>query len=285
MMTVHPSLPKFMGKVDDLQLFLADLKNQAKMCHWDHPTHGILNFPVAGTTFHLLDDYGKLMSDQIQVAWTARTDSRALQNVQMMCECLMVSITDEAKSALALSDLDFYEDGPKLFFHIVNQLFMATFSNAQATRDQLSDFHPKRLKYNIIQINNYVCLAIKMLKAASTAGGTITDQEILYFQFKIYKKIKALAEWATHMLFIEAQVASTPTYVLDTLFKSTYMTLLNQGLWHLSDKMPEEQTLAMVAQQQQQNEKQESPKPCLIKTPKMLIKKRKHLCLCKTKAN
>ena len=116
--------------------------------------------------------------------------------------------------------MDFYEDGPKLFFHLVNQLFMATFSNAQATRDQLSDFHPKQMKYDtpIIQINNYACLAIKMLKAASTTGGTITDKEILYFQFKIYKKIKAPPEWATHMLFIEAQVASTPTYIPDTLF-------------------------------------------------------------------
>ena len=60
-----------------------------------------------------------------------------------MYECLMGSIMDKAKSALASSDLDFYEDGPKLFFYIVNQLFTATFSNAQVTRHQLSDFHPK----------------------------------------------------------------------------------------------------------------------------------------------
>ena len=38
------------------------------------------------------------------------------------------------------------------------------------------------------------------LKAASSAGGTITNQEILYFQFKVYKKIKAPAEWTTHIL-------------------------------------------------------------------------------------
>ena len=104
----------------------------------------------------------------------------------------MGSIMDKAKSALASSDLDFYEDGSKLFFHIVNQLFMATFSNAQATRDHLSDFHPKRMKYDIIQINNYIHSAIKTLKAASTTGGMITDQEILYFQFKTYKRSKHL---------------------------------------------------------------------------------------------
>ena len=79
------------------------------------------------------------------------------------------------------------------------------------------------MKYNVIKINNYVHSAIKTLKVASTTGGTITDQEIY-----------APVEWATHMLFIEAQVASTPTYIPDTLFneaQSKYTTLLNQGRW------------------------------------------------------
>ena len=92
------------------------------------------------------------------------------------------------------------------------------------------------------------------LKAALSAGGTITDQEILYFQFKVYKKIKASAEWTTHILFIESTVTSTPGYTPETLFNKTQAkntTLLNQGLWKPSDKTPEEQTLAMVAQQQQ----------------------------------
>ena len=137
---------------------------------------------------------------------------------------------------------------------VVSQLFTATFSNAQATRDNLADFHPKRFRYDVIQVNNYISSAVMTLKAASSAGGTITDQEILYFQFKIYKKIKAPAEWTTHILFLESTVASTPGYTPETLFNETqakYTTLLNQGLWKPSDKTPEEQTLAMVAQQQQ----------------------------------
>ena len=92
------------------------------------------------------------------------------------------------------------------------------------------------------------------LKAASSAGGTISDQEILCFQVKVYKKIKAPAERTTHILFLESTVASTPGYTLETLFneiQAKYTTLLNQGLWKPSDKTPEEQTLAMVSQQQQ----------------------------------
>ena len=59
----------------------------------------------------------------------------------------------------------------------------------------------------------------------------------------------------SHIIFLEATLVSQPLYSPDTLFnevqsKCTHLT--NQGLWHPSDKTPEEQTLAMVAQQQQQ---------------------------------
>ena len=62
---------KFMGKVNALQLFLADLKTSAKMYHWDHPTHGILMVAVDGTNYNLLKDYGKITEPQVQVAQTA----------------------------------------------------------------------------------------------------------------------------------------------------------------------------------------------------------------------
>ena len=159
------------------------------MCHWDHPTHGILTVTVDGTNYNLLKDYGKITKPQVQAAQmahnTADASPQAKQNSQMMYECLMASITEEAKSVLTSRDQDFHEDGPSLFYHVVSQLFTATFSNAQATCDNLADFHPKRFKYNIFQVNNNISSAMMTLKAASLAGGTITDQVILYFQFKV----------------------------------------------------------------------------------------------------
>ena len=176
---------------------MADLKDRSETCRWNSTTHGIISLVISGTTYTLLDDNGKVNATQIQTARVARAnagDVRAYQNAQMMYECLKNSITDDAKLALASRELNFLEDGPTLFFHIVNQLFTATFSNAQATRDKLTEFHPEGFKYDILQVNNFIRAADKTLKAASTSGGTITDQEILYFQFKIYKKIKAPAE-------------------------------------------------------------------------------------------
>ena len=248
---------KFTWKVNTLQLFLVDLKPKAKTCHWDHPTHGILTVAVDGTEYNILNVYGKITDLQVEAARAAcnavDANPRAKQNSQMMYKCLMASMTKEAKSPLASRNQYFHEDGPSLFFHVVSQLFTATFSNAQVTCDNLSDFHPKWFCYDVIQVNNYISSTVMTIKAASSAGGTITDQEILYFQFKVYKKIKAPVEWTTHIFFLESTVASTPGYTPETLFNETqakYSTLLNQGLWKLSDKSPEEQTLAMVAQQQ-----------------------------------
>ena len=248
---------KFTGKVEDLHLFLADLKDHSETCRWNSSTHGIISLVISGTTYNLLDDYRKINATQIEAARVARAgagDVRARQNAPMMYECLKNSITDDAKSVLASRELNFHEDGPMLFFHIVNQLFTATFSNALATRDKLAEFHPKCFRYNILQVNNFIHAAVKTLKATSTSGGMITDQEILYFQFKVYKKIKAPAEWTFHILFLEATIASNAGYLPDTLFnevQSKYTNLSNQGYWCPSDKTPEEQTLAMVAQQQQ----------------------------------
>ena len=127
---------KFTRKVNALQLFLADLKTRAKTRRWDHPTHGILMVVVDGTEYNLLDDYGKITDLQVEADWVAHNavdaSPQAKQNSQMMYECLMASITEEAKLTLASRDQEFHEDGPSLFYHMVSQLFTATFSNAQA---------------------------------------------------------------------------------------------------------------------------------------------------------
>ena len=124
------------------------------MHRWDHPTHGNLLVAIDGTNYNLLGDYGKLTEHQVQAAWmacnAAATSPQAKQNSQMMYECLMASITDDAKSALASRYHNFHEDGPLLFCLVVSQLFTATLSNAQVTHDNLSDFHPKmvQIRYN-----------------------------------------------------------------------------------------------------------------------------------------
>ena len=174
-----PLSSKFMGKVDNLHLFLADMCNCTQTCRWNATGHTILTIIDGLHVFNVIEDYGKIPTDQVEAACitcnTHGADLKACQNAQMMYECFINSITDEARATLAMHELDFHEDGPALFYHIINQLFTATFSNTQASRDKLSEFHPKQSKYNILQVNNYICTAIKTLCTASTTGGMITQ--------------------------------------------------------------------------------------------------------------
>ena len=90
---------EFPGKVEDLHLFLADLKDRSETCQWNSTTHGIISITIMGTTYNLLGDYGKVNATQIEAARVTRLgagDIRARQNAQMIYKCLKNSITDDA---------------------------------------------------------------------------------------------------------------------------------------------------------------------------------------------
>ena len=183
---------KFMGKVEPHHLFLADLHNYVQSCHWSSTAHGILSITMGTPTYNLLEDYGKLSMAQVETLHLVQVDLQAKQTAQLMYECVMNSITNEADDSLASHELGFHEDRPMLFFHIVNQLFMDTFPNAQAAHDKLSNFHPKQFKYDILQVNNYIHVAVKTLQTASSAGGTITEQEIFISNSRFIRKSRPL---------------------------------------------------------------------------------------------
>ena len=95
--------------------------------------HPLFDYWCSQVTHNLLEDYGNLTNDQVEAACVTQMtgpDIRAKQNAQMMNKCQKNSITDESKALMASPDLDFYEHGPVLFFHIMNQLFSPTFLNA-----------------------------------------------------------------------------------------------------------------------------------------------------------
>ena len=76
---------KFTGKVEDLHLFLADLKDRSETSRWNSTTHGIISLVISGTTYNLLDDYGKVNTTHIETAHVTRVgagDVRAPQNAK-----------------------------------------------------------------------------------------------------------------------------------------------------------------------------------------------------------
>ena len=211
--------------------------------------NGILTVAVDGTNYNLLDDYGKIMDLQVEAAQmacnTVDASPRAKQNSQMMYKCLMASTTKEAKSALASKDQDFHEGGLSLFYHVVSQLFTATFSNAQVTCDNLSDFHLKWFRYNVIQVNNYISSTVMTLKAAFSWRDHHRPGNPLL-------SVQGLQEdQGSGRVYDPHPILGIHGNKHPWLHSGNPLQRNASQVWKPSDKTPEEQTLAMVAQQQQ----------------------------------
>ena len=249
----------FSGKVEELFLFIADLKNKTTICRWD-ATHDIINTSTVGTAtvpsviLNLITDYARLTKADVLAAQVSRNAPNALvrakQNSRMMYTCLYDSVTDDAKNRMLADDGAIVEDGPTFFYRLVTSTFTTTFSSAQSTRDQLSNLQPRRYKYEITAINNVIRIAVSKLKASAGTNESISFNEIFYYQFKIYKKIRSPTDWITRILFLENKMTSDPSYHPEDLYNDSelqFNKLLDDGQWKPSDKSPEEQAIAMAA--------------------------------------
>ena len=245
---------KFTGKVEDMFPFLQELKNRARHCFWDQGPHAILTVNHDGTDYNVLDQFAKVSLESVVAAKDARengNDVRARQNSRMMYACVYASTTEEARTRfVAEEQMD--EDGPLLFFKLVYATYTASFSSAQSVRNQLFVFHPKKVKYDVTNINNFIRLAIKKLRSAAGENAAVANSEIFYHQYKIYRKIKSPVEWTSKLLFLENANAANADYTPEDLFRDTeeyFCKLSDEGRWRPSDKTPEETAMAMVATQ------------------------------------
>ena len=207
---------KFTGKVEDLFPFLQELKTRARTCYWDQGNHDIVtvNQPDAdgnNQPFNLLDQYAKLTATDVENARNAReagNNVRARQNSRMMFSCIYKSTTEEARARFIADETQMEEDGPTLFYKLVFTTYTSSFSSAQSVRNQLYLFRPKKLKYEIPSINNFIRLAIKKLRASAGTNAAVANPEIFYFQYKIYRHIKSPLEWTNKLLFLENSQAA-----------------------------------------------------------------------------
>ena len=211
-----PIQATYSGKLEELVLFIADLKEKARRCKWNDPAHGITTFVKNNVTYNLFDDYGQLTFQDIELARTLRdngNDARAKQNAVMMHECIYASVTGDAKTRL-ISTLEHHQDGPTTFFTIISSTFTTTFNHSQSIRMSLQTLNPKKFEYNITKVNEFVRLSVPMMKHGST-GQEISNSEALFYLFNAYKRIKAPRSWVSFIDFLENQVGKRPTKVHD----------------------------------------------------------------------
>jgi hypothetical protein len=181
------------------------------------------------------------------VAREAGNDLRTKQNARMMHSCIYDSLFGDAKARMA--SLEHHNDGPTLFFALVESTFTATFIHAQSLRHALQTLHPKRFNYDIDKLHAYIRVALQAIRAGSN-GQPVSEPEILFYLFNSYKKIQAPATWASHVQVMQSLISRTPNYTsVDLMAEAarTYSQLRDLGEWKPSDKSPADQVMAMMA--------------------------------------
>jgi hypothetical protein len=239
----------FDGKLETLFQFQADITSKADLFMWNAGPHNIFDIPnAAGTNRNLMTEYGSITRAELETARAARdaaAEARPRQNARMMYECLLASLVGNAKNRL-IGEEAMHSDGPILLHSILTATYTATFSSAQSTRENLSTFEPRRLKYNIPEVNSAIRLSIQKIRSA----GEVNNQEIFHYQFKIYKRIKSPTEWTSYLMHLENTIGTNPNYTPEQLYTDTenqHNKLVNQGLWKPADRSAEEQAIAMLA--------------------------------------
>lgn len=257
------------GRSESLYPFIAALKGRAKTCKWDSGTHSILTNIGAGN-LNLLTDYGRIPKADLTAARTARDAAggsvRARQNARMLYQCIWNSLTSDMRETLDTDPeltTDINEDGPLLFHKLVSMSHQTTFIQANSMRDALSSLHPKRFNYDIKETNEFIRRALRIMRAASEDGKSPSKQEALYFIFNVYKKIKSPQEWVQTIQFYENQMGSDPTLASEEKLYEQAKTLQEKiekspTGWKPSDRSPEEQVIAMLAEQKKQGSQKSS---------------------------
>jgi len=250
---------KYDGKPEHLYSLIAALKGRSEKCYWNSQAHSVVT-NIGDDNLNLFNDYGRITKAQLVQARTDRQDNnnvRAQQNARMMYNSLWNSMTARLRENLDTDPelaTDIRQDGPLMLWKLVTMSNETTFYQANAMRDQLHVLHPKRFSYDIQATNDFIRKALRVMRAASGDGATPGRQEALYFIFSAYKKIKTPEEWSRTIQFYENQLYADPANATkEALYEKG--EALQQKIakspegWHPSDKSPQEQVIAMLAEQ------------------------------------
>lgn len=249
----EPVESKFSGKIEELYLFISDLKAKAELCQWNSQAHGILTIQKNNENLNLLDDYGQLTEEDVKNARIARDaggDVRAKQNAIMMHECTYGSVQGDAKTRLVSTLNNATKDGPTTFFAVMSQTFTATFAHSQSVRTTLQQLNPNRFQYNITEINRFIRFSVRLIKAGPKSI-SLSDAELKFYIFNVYKKIKTPREWVSHIAFLENKASTDPEYKPEDIMNDAEVKqrdLDDFQQWKPSTKSPEEQIVALLAQ-------------------------------------
>jgi hypothetical protein len=165
---------------DGLFQFLGEIRNRANQMGW---MEGILNIDLAAPEdddeeiSNLIENYGTITLDQVR-SWETRyiaTPSRAAQDTYMLYQCLMSSLTPEAKKKIMIWSDQYaievagtkYDSGVALLKVIIRESHLDTVATVNSVRTKLSnlDAYITTVNSDIGLFNQHVKTLIQSLTA------------------------------------------------------------------------------------------------------------------------
>jgi hypothetical protein len=251
-----------------LKVFLASLADRALVNGWDP----ILDIPEDARDpdndlRNLIHQFGQITLEQVQEhgALYHGEEQRAAQDSMQLYQCLMASLSKEAKAKVMVWRDEYmivgYPSGPCLLKIIIRESHIDTRATVRHIRDKLSslDTYLPTIGYDIVKFNTYV----KDLLDSLYARGE-TTHDLLANLFKAYK----VASDRTFVEYIrkkEDQYDEGDEIESDSLMQQAankYKTMVQQGTW-AAPSAEEEKIIALetkIKNLQKTNNKKEKEK-------------------------
>jgi hypothetical protein len=176
-------------EADDEQMhnFTKGVKERGEEYGWISPGGGILMIPpdplqpMIGPHVNIVTNYGEKTLEEVR-AWETTflaTQTRAAQDSQMLFDCLMHSLTEEAKTRIRLHEADYrigdIGGGVMLFKVIIRESHVDTNATAAAIRVQLANLpaYMQDVGSDIDKFNRHVRLLVQGLAARSETSNDL----------------------------------------------------------------------------------------------------------------
>jgi len=181
------------GTPDNLPSFVIDLLLRSNEVGWNRP--GVTNITTVNGV-DILRNFKNVTIDQVTAAHEARVNPRAVQNSQTMYNCLKKSITGDIRTLVfqQFDALPQQEDGPLLFLKIITNTVSSSIQLAMSANDQLLNYDPSTLKFNIANINKRLQ---GLFLLAATPAAPFSEQQKLTYTLRVYNRIRQPESWAT----------------------------------------------------------------------------------------
>ena len=165
-------------QADNLRAFIKDLERRAEAFGWTAQNTGILNVPedvddLNSPVKNLLKHYGEIDWDQIYEydETYIQNNTRAAQDSRMLYECIMNSLTKEAKNMITIWEDDFFigtlPSGNLLFKVVLRESHIDTNATVSTIIARLSslDTYIVTINSDIKKFNTYVKQQVDSLAA------------------------------------------------------------------------------------------------------------------------